>query len=195
MAYCSFGAEVETREPKRFRGWENGSTAHKIPTQLVYDRRNIKGDPIAWGSSELESTKDSVSGHWFKQGFALSPDQSSDNGYTDADLPSVDTLYQHFLSKLYNNIRVALWEQLGGSGKDWEDASIDFLFSVPAIWDSQARERFKYIATKAGFGCHSTHRVLASLTEPEAAAIFEINREDEKFQVSHQSTSAYSDGY
>jgi hypothetical protein len=63
--------------------------------------------------------------------------------------------------------------KLGGelSGVDWEDAKIEFIFSVPTTWSTNTVEKFKRIVRQAGFGSHQNHSLTIGLTEAEAAAV------------------------
>lgn len=165
-----------------------------MPTHLVYDNCNINHGPIAWGFSsqnKLTSTKDTVSAHWFKQDFAPESElETSDDNSPDSTLPPVDTLYEHFLSQLYEHIKDFLNTELSrSSSKNWESASINFLFSVPATWNPERRGHFRDIAVKAGFGSHPNHSVAASLTEPQAAIIFTINEDELQLKVSQSAIS------
>jgi hypothetical protein len=74
---------------------------------------------------------------------------------------------------LAKDVRVSLF-RLGGesSGVTWENASIEFIFSVPTTWAPVPTvENFKRIVKEAGFGSHRGHRPRIDLTEAEAAAI------------------------
>ncbi|KAI6087306.1 hypothetical protein F4821DRAFT_105987 [Hypoxylon rubiginosum] len=181
VAYANLdGPDPEVRI---FNNWEDRTIADKVPTHLVYDNCNINHGPIAWGFSsqnKLTSTKDTVSAHWFKQDFAPESElETSDDNSPDSTLPPVDTLYEHFLSQLYEHIKDFLNTELSrSSSKNWESASINFLFSVPATWNPERRGHFRDIAVKAGFGSHPNHSVAASLTEPQAAIIFTINEDE-----------------
>jgi hypothetical protein len=54
----------------------------------------------------------------------------------------------------------------------WEDANIEFIFSVPTTWKTVPTvERFRSIIQRAGFGNHPNHRADIGLTEAEAAAV------------------------
>jgi hypothetical protein len=53
----------------------------------------------------------------------------------------------------------------------WEDANVEFIFSVPTAWKPQTVERFRSTFERAGFGRHQNHRADIGLTEAEAAAV------------------------
>lgn len=54
----------------------------------------------------------------------------------------------------------------------WEDARIEFIFSVPTTWKPHPTvERFRSITARAGFGRYPNHKSTIGLTEAEAAAV------------------------
>lgn len=70
-------------------------------------------------------------------------------------------LYQYIESKLQMEIPSA-----------WNDAAIEFIFSVPTTWKPHPTvERFRSITEKAGFGRSPNHISTIGLTEAEAAAV------------------------
>ncbi|KAI1458291.1 hypothetical protein F4805DRAFT_425177 [Annulohypoxylon moriforme] len=164
------------------KSWEYRTTEDKVPTVVVYDKNNVERGPTTWGfgsESEVERGTNRVLGHWFKQRFC--PSQSSrienrEGNEVDDGLPPVETLYKDFLSKLYYHIRNE-FPRSALLGVPWEIASVEFLFSVPATWDSLTIDRFKGLVIQAGFASHSSHSVTTSLTEPQAVATCTINEE------------------
>lgn len=169
----------------------------KIPTQVVYDTGNIAGGPVAWGfgcKTESKSADNRVYGFFFKQKICpsqWSTKQPRADQPNEKYLPPVNILYEHFLSKLYDHIGSEIRNTvLPPSDNNWESASIEFLFSVPATWNPEAVKNFKGLASKAGFGREQQHSVSTSLTEPEAVAAFTVNEEkkEREFQVSYMSS-------
>jgi hypothetical protein len=53
----------------------------------------------------------------------------------------------------------------------WEDANIEFIFSVPTTWKLPTIERFRSTIGRAGFGSSPSHKIEIGLTEAEAAAV------------------------
>jgi hypothetical protein len=54
----------------------------------------------------------------------------------------------------------------------WENANIEFVFSVPTTWKPVPTvERFRSVVKRAGFGAYPNHKVDIGLTEAEAAAV------------------------
>ncbi|KAI1410289.1 hypothetical protein F5Y13DRAFT_202433 [Hypoxylon sp. FL1857] len=165
-----------------FKTWENRDEEGKVPTKLVYDTGNIGQGPIAWGfikNDEPKPPSNHLSAKSFKTKFCPSSSSTMQQQLSDEDLlPPVDVLYEHFLSKLYDHIEKELsTKELTPLGTTWNKASIEFIFSFPATWDMVAVEKFKGLARKAGFGGHPGHGLVASLTEPEAVAIYSVNED------------------
>jgi hypothetical protein len=77
--------------------------------------------------------------------------------------------YGDYLRKMYEYLSFKLGGEL--SGVDWEDAKIEFIFSVPTTWSTNTVEKFKRIVRQAGFGSHQNHSLTIGLTEAEAAAV------------------------
>ena len=72
-------------------------------------------------------------------------------------------LYKHALSTLALNY-----------GKEFVDVTpIEFVLTVPAIWNDKARSLTKEAATRAGFGARPGDK-MKMVSEPEAAAIYTI---------------------
>ena len=77
--------------------------------------------------------------------------------------------YCDFFVFLYQTIQQKLQGELANR---WEDANIEFIFSVPTTWKPVPTvERFRSIIERAGFGRHPNHRADIGLTEAEAAAV------------------------
>ena len=92
------------------------------------------------------------------------------------ELPSsyseIQAWCRDYLSFLYDHIKLKLTPELGNIG--WEDAEIEFLFSVPTTWKPHPSvENFRSLIGQAGFGgpLNARHSVTIGLTEAEAAAV------------------------
>ncbi|KAF3058515.1 hypothetical protein GL218_05875 [Daldinia childiae] len=173
-----------------FKNWENRDEEGKVPTQLIYDREDIDRGPIAWGftkQDQPEYPSNHVYAKWFKIDFGHSSPYTIQQHPTRKDLPSADTCYEHFLSRLYSHIEKKLSaSELKPMNKTWKDASIEFIFSFPATWDRATVEKLKGLAKKAGFGDHPKHRLTASLSEPEAVAVFSVL--EDKIELQNDNT-------
>lgn len=76
--------------------------------------------------------------------------------------------YCDFFRFLYQTIQQKLQGEVANR---WEDASIEFIFSVPTTWKPLTVERFRSTFERAGFGKHPNHTANIGLTEAEAAAV------------------------
>ena len=77
--------------------------------------------------------------------------------------------YCDFFRFLYQTIQLKLKGELANR---WEDASIEFIFSVPTTWKPVPTiERFRSTIERAGFGRYPNHKIDIGLTEAEAAAV------------------------
>jgi len=77
--------------------------------------------------------------------------------------------YQDYFIYLYQYIESKLQMELPSR---WEDARIEFIFSVPTTWKPHPTvERFRSITARAGFGRYPNHKSTIGLTEAEAAAV------------------------
>jgi hypothetical protein len=89
--------------------------------------------------------------------------------------------YYDFFKPLYQTIQQKLQGELANR---WEDASIEFIFSVPTTWKPVPTvERFRSIIDRAGFGRHPNHRADIGLTEAEAAAVHTARAFPKMFNV------------
>jgi hypothetical protein len=74
-----------------------------------------------------------------------------------------------YFQLLYRSIEAKLRGELACR---WEDATIEFIFSVPTTWNPHPTvERFRNIVIRAGFEKNTNHTVTIGLTEAEAAAV------------------------
>ena len=77
--------------------------------------------------------------------------------------------YCDFFRFLYTTIQQKLQGELANR---WEDANIEFIFSVPTTWKPVPTvERFRGTIERAGFGRFPNHKAIIGLTEAEAAAV------------------------
>ncbi|KAI1862670.1 uncharacterized protein JN550_010195 [Neoarthrinium moseri] len=179
---------LETYDVSIFREWGGRPSENKVPTVLSYDTRNLAKEPTGWGfetEEEAQNTSYHILGEWFKTRFESDEVLEID---TDPRLPRVDQLYQDYLQKLYSCIRLRFTRHDLG-GKNWDEARVEFIFSIPATWKTYTVEKFKGIAQKAGFTTpqgpkhpHRFHTIQASLTEPLACAIHAATVESQTFQ-------------
>ncbi|KAF9773943.1 hypothetical protein IL306_008156 [Fusarium sp. DS 682] len=145
--------------------WGNSMKEQKVPTRVFYTVDNQSPKLVGWG---LEVPDDSlmpyVTREWFKVDF----------GDTDVKQTQIENLYVDFLTCLYQELRRKRFTPTKLGGKLFHQATIHFLFSVPATWDPALVEEFARLIRKAGFGESDCHTVDVSMTEPQAVAAFQI---------------------
>jgi hypothetical protein len=90
--------------------------------------------------------------------------------------------YTNYFQFLYRTIEARLKSELASR---WEDAKIEYIFSVPTTWKpAPTVERFRKIIAAAGFGLYPNHTATIGLTEAEAAAVHTARNMPGIFKVS-----------
>jgi len=133
--------------------------------------------PSSWGflsETVAETTsEDKEYKEWFKT--CLDPDRLRNKQLEDPEgapacIEDVEKWYGDYLKKMFEYLSFKLGGEL--SGTTWEDARIEFIFSVPTTWAPVPTvENFKRIVAASGYGSCPTHTVSIGLTEAEAAAV------------------------
>ncbi|KAF4629765.1 hypothetical protein G7Y89_g8382 [Cudoniella acicularis] len=153
----------------------NPNEALQVPTILVYPKNSTI--PSSWGflsekpAEQMNEDKDCK--EWFKTFLDETKLQQAQRhattqGITPASIQEVEQLYCDFFKFLYQTIQQNLQGELANR---WEDATIEFIFSVPTTWKPVPTvERFRSTIERAGFGRHPNHTASIGLTEAEAAA-------------------------
>ncbi|KAF2489449.1 hypothetical protein BU16DRAFT_472014 [Lophium mytilinum] len=159
------------RWPGRMQANEN-----KVPTILVYP--NDQPNPSSWGFLSETMTEVTAVDKEFREWFKTFLDegrlsQAQRDAKDPADVPKsieeVEKLFCDYFKFLYQHIRSKLQNEIAAR---WEDARIDFIFSVPTTWaPNPTVERFRKIIERAGFGQYPSHIASIGLTEAEAAAV------------------------
>ncbi|KAE9379840.1 hypothetical protein N431DRAFT_552160 [Stipitochalara longipes BDJ] len=181
VAFCNVATGEQA--PRCINRWPGSGRAvvDKVPTILVYPKNSTT--PSSWGfysehhSEQMSQDKDLK--EWFKT--YLDEDKlrralrdPNNHGICPASIQEVEKLYCDFLGFIYQTIRTNLQGELANR---WEDACIEFIFSVPTTWKPVPTvERFRSIIRRAGFGGYSNHRAEIGLTEAEAAAVHTARR-------------------
>jgi hypothetical protein len=175
VAYVNLSIGSETvrwvqKWPGRFQANEN-----KVPTVVVYPFGSK--DPSSWGflseTAAETAADDKEYKEWFKT--CLDPEklrrkQMEDPEGAPENLQEVEKWYGDYLRKMYEYLSFKLGGELSGIG--WEEARIEFIFSVPTTWAPLPTvENFKRLVKEAGYGTHPNHEVTIGLTEAEAAAV------------------------
>jgi hypothetical protein len=186
-----------------FQNWTNLGAGRKnetalVPTILAYEKDNNLQDHapayVGFPDKYQKADKELEVYEWFKEHFPGNLPRAGHEPGNRVQRASVtnpsstDTmiLFFQFLKKVYVAIRSEskeLWP-----GLDWDDAYIEFIFSVPATWNrltetlENITQRFRAVVKEAGFD-NPKHTVSIGLTEPEAAAAFCLANQDEKHHL------------
>ncbi|KAK1990648.1 hypothetical protein LX36DRAFT_716614 [Colletotrichum falcatum] len=122
---------------------------------------------------------------WFKKDF---PSNLSSNNrdagrfwQRPSDATETYVLYLNFLTTLYTSIESALTSplEIQRNGLNWNEAQIQFVFSVPATWNrphetlGMVADSLETVAKEAGFE-GANRAVKIGMTEPEAAAAYAL---------------------
>lgn len=154
-----------------------------MPTQLCYTNGQLQ----SWGFS-VNHEDDHGQGlqfvEWFK--IFLDPDEyNKRKATTPNDVPSshqqVRLAYRDFLQQLCIYIQKQLEDQV----RSWQDATIEFSFTVPTTWTKiSVINDFKSLAREAGFGQGGLkHTIQIGLTEAEAAAVYTLKTQSANYEA------------
>ncbi|KAG9239683.1 hypothetical protein BJ875DRAFT_538458 [Amylocarpus encephaloides] len=176
VAFCNVSTGEETvRWLQKWPGRAN-AVENKVPTVLVYPKNST--EPSSWGflcekpTEQVSEYKDCK--EWFKTFLDENKLQAaqrnpSTQGVCPGSIQEVEQLYCDFFKLLYQTIQQKLQGEIASR---WEDANIEFIFSVPTTWKPVPTvERFRTTIERAGFGRHASHKAGIGLTEAEAAAV------------------------
>lgn len=171
-ANLSIGSE----NVKWIQKWPGRSQANenKVPTVVVYPSNQTV--PSSWGfwseTASEQHANDKNYQDWFKTYLdpaRLAQEQQDDPEGAPKSIQEVEKWYEDYLRLLYRHIEFKLASELQGA--TWQDARIEFIFSVPTTWRPEVVETYRVIAQRAGFGGWPSHQVTIGLTEAEAAAV------------------------
>jgi hypothetical protein len=163
-----------------------------VPTLLVYPQDSAT--PSSWGFLAETAQEASGAGYESREWFKIMLDEdlleqmrrkSSEPdkvphihevekwlvSRSDLPLQSADQYHRYtdYFRYLYRTIEARLRGELASR---WEDANIEFIFSVPTTWKPiPTVERFRKTISAAGFGSCANHTASIGLTEAEAAAV------------------------
>ena len=171
-ANLSIGSE----NVKWIQKWPGRSQANenKVPTVVVYPSNRTV--PSSWGfvseTASEQHADDKDYRDWFKtylDPVRLAQQQQDDPEDAPKSIKEVEKWYEDYLRLLYRHIEFKLASEIQGAA--WQDARIEFIFSVPTTWNPEVVETYRIIAQRAGFGGWPSHQVTIGLTEAEAAAV------------------------
>ncbi|KAK3202688.1 hypothetical protein GRF29_154g387368, partial [Pseudopithomyces chartarum] len=175
VAYCNVATGTDI--VRHIQKWPGRLQANedKVPTILVYP--NGSNSPSHWGfqaeTAQDQSGIEDETREWFKiwldEDLAQQARRTAKDPSKIPSLQEVEKWYCDYFQLLYRSIEARL---RGEVASRWEDANIEFIFSVPTTWKPNPTvERFRKLAERAGFGKSPSHSVVIGLTEAEAAAV------------------------
>ncbi|KAH8716796.1 hypothetical protein GQ44DRAFT_557001, partial [Phaeosphaeriaceae sp. PMI808] len=175
VAYCNVATGSDTvRHIQRWPG-RTQANENKVPSLLVYPQGS--STPSSWGFLAETAQEVSGAGHESREWFKIMLDehlldkmrQKAGNSSKVPQIHEVEKWYTDYFQCLYRSIEARLKGELASR---WEDARIEFIFSVPTTWKPVPTvERFRKVISLAGFNSHPTHTATIGLTEAEAAAV------------------------
>ncbi|KAH7088370.1 hypothetical protein FB567DRAFT_494604 [Paraphoma chrysanthemicola] len=175
VAYCNVATGSDTvRHIQRWPG-RTQANENKVPTLLVYPQGS--STPTSWGFLAETAQEVSGAGHESREWFKIMLDEkileqfrkNASDPSTVPQIHEVEKFYTDYFQYLYRTIEARLKGELASR---WEDARIEFIFSVPTTWKPiPTVERFRKVISLAGFGSHANHTATIGLTEAEAAAV------------------------
>ncbi|KAF2024035.1 hypothetical protein EK21DRAFT_12821, partial [Setomelanomma holmii] len=175
VAYCNVATGSDT--VRHIQKWPGRTQANenKVPTLLVYPQGS--STPTSWGFLAETAQEVSGAGHESREWFKIMLDENileqfrknASDPSTVPQIYEVEKYYADYFQFLYRTTEARLKGELASR---WEDAKIEFIFSVPTTWKPiPTVERFRKIISLAGFGSYASHTATIGLTEAEAAAV------------------------
>ncbi|KAG9188090.1 hypothetical protein G6011_02013 [Alternaria panax] len=175
VAYCNVATGSDSvRHIQRWPG-RTQANENKVPTLLVYPQDSAT--PSSWGFLAETAQETSGAGYESREWFKIMLDedlleQMRSKSSEPAKVPhiqEVEKWYTDYFRYLYRTIEARLRGELASR---WEDANVEFIFSVPTTWKPiPTVERFRKTVSAAGFGSCANHTASIGLTEAEAAAV------------------------
>ncbi|KAJ8109602.1 hypothetical protein OPT61_g7339 [Boeremia exigua] len=175
VAYCNMSTGSDTvRHIQRWPG-RTQANENKVPTLLVYPENS--STPSSWGFLAETAQEVSGAGHQSREWFKIMLDENLlEQMRKKANHPSevpqiheVEKWFTDYFQYLYRTIEARLRGELAST---WQDANIEYIFSVPTTWRPLPTvEKFRKITSAAGFGSCPRHKANIGLTEAEAAAV------------------------
>ncbi|KAF2473532.1 uncharacterized protein BDR25DRAFT_386320 [Lindgomyces ingoldianus] len=176
VAFCNVatGSLGSVRHIQRWPG-RMQANENKVPTILVYTQGSSA--PSSWGflaeTAQEKCDDRSQIRELFKtmldEGILEEMRKASNQPAQVPRIHEIEQWYYDYFQFLYRCVETRLKGELASR---WEDAKIEFIFSVPTTWrPNPTVERFRNIISRAGFGQAPNHTAVIGLTEAEAAAV------------------------
>ncbi|KAK6541982.1 hypothetical protein TWF694_007755 [Orbilia ellipsospora] len=135
----------------------------QVPTEIAYDPAATT--EFSWGY-DIQPSLTILK--WFKLFLEYPDDQIKEM----IELPpgkSILDVTSDFLGAVYRHAMAQLYQQRGKAVMDI--TQVDFVLTIPAVWNEQACARTKLAAERAGF---TRNHTMNMCTEPEAAALYTL---------------------
>ncbi|KAH7211748.1 hypothetical protein DER44DRAFT_881456 [Fusarium oxysporum] len=146
----------------------------KTPTRVFYNVHDQPPRLVGWGTEVPDDSVEHLKLYeWFKV----------DLGEVDGDNGQVKSLYRDFLTSLYGELSTKRFTSALLGGKNFEEAEVLFLFSVPVTWDPAAVRDFTQLVRDSGFEKEGLRSVRVTMTEPQAVAAYEICVRNPDYQL------------
>ncbi|KAL5610006.1 hypothetical protein FOVSG1_004687 [Fusarium oxysporum f. sp. vasinfectum] len=146
----------------------------KTPTRVFYNVHDQPPRLVGWGTEVPDDSVEHLKLYeWFKV----------DLGEVDGDNGQVKSLYRDFLTSLYGELSTKRFTSALLGGKNFEEAEVLFLFSIPATWDPAAVRDFTQLVRGSGFEKEGLRSVRVTMTEPQAVAAYEICVRNPDYQL------------
>ncbi|KAF5617934.1 hypothetical protein F52700_12416 [Fusarium sp. NRRL 52700] len=136
----------------------------KTPTRVFYNVHHQPPKLVGWG---MEVPDDSIE-HRLKEWFKVSL------GAFGANQVEVKRMYEDFLTCLFRELSTKRFTPALLGGKEFQEARILFLFSVPALWGPDVVNDFTQLVRESGFEKKGLRSARVTMTEPQAVAAYEI---------------------
>lgn len=167
----------------------------QVPTAVAYRHDGV----VLWGFQTQDVFNDEIEEAEVHDWFAIYLDKLEHSRATHqafGDIPplheDVRKYFRDFLHKLYLHIRISISSTV--PSLDWEQCTVEFLFSPPTTWAIDTLEDMCRLAREAGFGSESRkHSVVLGVTEAEATAVYSFRTQAGCYKVCTQELETCGD--
>lgn len=148
---------------------------NKVDTAIAYDKRTNL--PTSWGFL-VDKSNDNLDVQTY---FKLDLDPTHRKEYQQGLAP--EEARRWFIDYLHY-IYQAIKSHFDDTYPRWSSQFLEFLFSVPTTWKNPGMiGELQSLIRKAGFGERLNHKVVISLTEAEAAAVYASKQQYQRGEV------------
>ncbi|KAK0718947.1 hypothetical protein B0T21DRAFT_395904 [Apiosordaria backusii] len=192
VAWAKPKENFSTRVIHDWPGGAGNETECKVPSVIA---RHLDTQGIRKWGYECEEDIDETNKWRYLKTFLVPAqhERSKRDGHSWAPqtMKEVHELVTEYLKQVYLHVKKSILRELGKDDDDdkieemqWNDLSVDFVFSVPTTWEGQGiLNDFKAIIQNAQFGLPAKHNVMLGLTEAEAAAVAHMGLATSPFDI------------